>query len=208
MSPFARLTSEYFGWLLLTELSAGVRSVSLTVTAARHDRTVEFRQEQQARHLSTLQAGLGSELTSIGFARLARALSTVAATFGISQLSFRSPGRVGVGRAIRRNADGSATVAVRYRGRPALSVAADMIEGVVQAGGTSAVSAESRDALWMAAGSVLASEIDGSGTGIRHNAPAQQSPGTAAPLSQSSAARHAAVDSGSGPSDQATRRAA
>lgn len=118
---------------------------------------MEYRQEQQARRSSsTPSTGLEAELTSIGFARLARILIQVAAGFGVADVTFRSPGRVGVGRAIRRNADGSATVAVRYRGRPAISVTADMIEGVVRASQHGSVDASARDALWRAAGEVLA----------------------------------------------------
>ena len=114
---------------------------------------------------------MGSEMTSIGFARLARALIDVAAEVGVTQLTFRSPGRVGVGRAIRRNADGSATVAVRYRGRPALSVAADMIEGVVQAGGKSVVDSRVRDTLWAVVAAALVEQKD---AGSRSSKPAQR----------------------------------
>ncbi|MDH3293054.1 MAG: hypothetical protein OER95_01885 [Acidimicrobiia bacterium] len=161
-------------------------------------------QHEQARRAATLDAGLGSELTSIGFARLARALSEVAGEAGISQLSFRSPGRVGVGRAIRRNADGSATVAVRYRNRPSLSVAADMIEGVVQAGGTSLVTSEVRDELWLAAGLVLGNE---SGPSLRSNTTSSPRK-SASGGSHTSAAHRRPAGTGSGPPDKATRRAA
>jgi len=127
-----------------------------SVTGLGHSGTVEYRQEQQARRSSaTPSTGLEAELTSIGFARLARVLIDVATGFGVADVTFRSPGRVGVGRAIRRNADGSATVAVRYRGRPAISVTADMIEGVVRASNNGSVDAAARDALWRAAGEVL-----------------------------------------------------
>jgi hypothetical protein len=166
---------------------------------------VEYRQEQQARHSATLAAGLGSELTSIGFARLARALIGVGHDVGLQQLRFRSPGRVGVGRAIRRNADGSATIAVRYRNRPALSVAADMIEGVVQAGGKSVITSGVRDALWAAAGAVLSDEYERARS---DEGPPRSPGGVGETRSQSSAARGRAADPGSGPPDQATRRAA
>ncbi len=126
------------------------------VTGLGHNGSVEFRQEQQARpSSSTPSTGLEAELTSIGFARLARALIAAAAGFGVAGITFRSPGRVGVGRAIRRNADGSATVAVRYRGRPAVSVTADMIEGIIRAAKNGSIDASARDALWRAAGDVF-----------------------------------------------------
>lgn len=134
-------------------------------------------------------------MTSIGFARLARALIEAAARFGVAEVTFRSPGRVGVGRAIRRNADGSATVAVRYRGRPALSVTADMIEGVVRAAKKGSVDASARDALWRAAGQVLciAAPADGDETG------AQGHPGSVTVgRSHSSAARPAPAGPGFG----------
>ncbi len=121
---------------------------------------MEKRQEQQARRSSSSPSGLDGELTSIGFARLARSLSEVAAAVGAAPVTFRSPGRVGAGRAIRRNADGSATVAVRYRGRPAVAVAADMIEGIVQAAGKPAIGAAERDRLWGAAGEVLTGDCE------------------------------------------------
>ena len=169
---------------------------------------METRQEQQARYSAALSAGIGSELTSIGFARLARALIEIAGHSGVSHLTFRSPGRVGVGRAIRRNADGSATVAVRYRGRPALSVAADMIEGVVQAGGKATVVSQVRDAMWAAAVAVLSDEC-GSAEPSDYDDLHHRSPTTVtAARSQSSAAGRRCADPGSGPPEQATRRAA
>lgn len=131
------------------------RSASLSQPAVIVE-PVEYRQEQQARRSSSTPAtGLEAELTSIGFARLARALLDSATRFGVANVTFRSPGRVGRGRAIRRNADGSATIAVRYRGRPAVSVTADMIEGVVRAADNNSFDASARDALWRAAGEVL-----------------------------------------------------
>jgi len=148
---------------------------------------------------------LEAELTSIGFARLARALIDAAAGFGVADVTFRSPGRVGVGRAIRRNADGSATVAVRYRGRPAVSVTADMIEGVVRAAKNSSVDSPARDALWRAAGEILiaappseAGCADGAAHGAADVRPGSVSDGR----SHSSAARQSATGSGFGSPDR------
>lgn len=89
------------------------------------------------------------ELTSIGFARLARALIDTADTeCAVTGLTFRSPGRQGTSRAHRHNPDGSVTVSVRYRNRPAVAVAADMIEGIA-ATHSKTVNANGRDALWL-----------------------------------------------------------
>lgn len=164
---------------------------------------MEYRQEQHARPSSSTPAtGLEAELTSIGFARLARALVPVAAGFGAANVTFRSPGRVGVGRAIRRNADGSATIAVRYRGRPAVSVAADMIEGIVRAAKKGSVDASARDALWRAAGEIMiaAPPLDANGAdGGTADRPGSVSDGR----SHSSAARRSATGSGLGSSGEA-----
>lgn len=171
---------------------------------------MEYRQEQHARRSSsTPSTGLEAELTSIGFARLARALIDAATGFGVAEVTFRSPGRVGVGRAIRRNADGSATVAVRYRGRPAVSVTADMIEGVVRAAKNGSVDALARDALWRAAGEVLSA----SPSGADDQTGEQSHPGSVTvDRSHSSAARSASTGPGFGSQDpgegSTTKRAA
>jgi len=154
-------------------------------------------------------SGLETELTSIGFARLARGLGLAAAGFDIAGLAFRSPGRSGVGRAIRRNVDGSATIAVRYRGRPAVSVAADMIEGIVRAA-PSTIEAGQRDALWQTAGAIMLgfSATDAGSPSSRPDSP----PSVVGRRSQSSAARRRDTGLASGPPEvqesTATRRAA
>ncbi len=186
------------GWYAVPAGTPRRRCSRFVVTGLGHSGTVEYRQEQQARRSSSTPAtGLEAELTSIGFARLARTLIDTATGFGVADVTFRSPGRVGVGRAIRRNADGSATVAVRYRGRPAVSVTADMIEGVVRAAGNGSVDASARDALWRAAGEVLVvrppSEAEVAAGGV-HDHPGSVSDGR----SHSSAARRSATGSGFG----------
>ena len=105
------------------------------------------------------------ELTSVGFAQIARQLNRAATVDGLRSPAFRSPPRVaGLRRSIRRRADGSATVSVSLRGRPAVAVVADMIDGVLAANGAaSARSAEVRDRLWSAAAPLLAAG-DGSPT--------------------------------------------
>jgi hypothetical protein len=84
-------------------------------------------------------------------------LSEAARSAGIEPPGFRSPpGSPGVRRSIRREADGSATVSVAMRGRPAISVIADMVDGVVAAselGGLEA--ALVRDQLWSAVANLL-----------------------------------------------------
>ena len=176
--------------------------MTFDVTGDRHSGVVEYRQEQHARRSSsTPLTGLEAELTSIGFARLARALVDVAAGFGLAEISFRSPGRIGVGRAIRRNADGSATIAVRYRGRPAVSVAADMIEGLVRASAKGSVDAPARDALWRAAGEIMiaAPPLESNGA----DGGAAERPGSVSDgRSHSSAARRSATGSGHSPPPQ------
>lgn len=182
------------------------------VTTTGHSGSVETRQEQQARHPSVDPGnGLNAELTSVGFAALARSLSVTGHRFGITKLSFRSPGGSGVGRGIRRHPDGSATIAVGYRGRPALAVAGDMIEGIVHAMPKSVAAASTRDALWQAALSSLIAPSSGREDRWRHSARSagQRSPGAGSRRrSQSSAARRRSADPGSGPPEKATRRAA
>lgn len=71
------------------------------------------------------------ETSSVRFAGAARDLGRAAALRGLQTPSFRSPPRIdGVQRSILRRR-GSATVSIRYRGRPWNAVVADMIEGIV-----------------------------------------------------------------------------
>jgi hypothetical protein len=75
-----------------------------------------------------------SELSSVQFAQVARRLNQSAQAGGLCPPAFRSPPRTpGLARSITRRADGSATVSVRLRGRPAVAVVADMIDGIVAA---------------------------------------------------------------------------
>lgn len=112
---------------------------------------------------STGGAGwLSQELTSVRFAAAARRLSEAARSVGIDPPGFRSPPRTpGRRRSIRREADGSATVSVALRGRPALAVIGDMIDGVVAAGGVEGVEgAQVRDELWTALAGLLDDEME------------------------------------------------
>lgn len=96
-------------------------------------------------------------LTSIEFARLARTLIDAAATeCAAVGITMRSPGRRGRSRAYRRN-DAATTISVRYRNRPAIAVAADMIEGIAVTH-KQTVNANGRDALWLAAMTALDNE--------------------------------------------------
>ncbi len=70
------------------------------------------------------------EATSLQFAHAARTLGDVARSRGLAVPAFRSPPRIAAERSIRRR-QGSATVAVRLRGRPWLAVLADMVDGVI-----------------------------------------------------------------------------
>ena len=71
--------------------------------------------------------------TTVDFASAARSLTREARRRGLVGPSFRCPPRlVGVDRTIRRRTDG-ATVSVRFRGRPCVSVLAYMIYVVVVA---------------------------------------------------------------------------
>ncbi len=102
-----------------------------------------------------------AELTSVRFAQVARQLGIEAKRHGLRSPAFRSPPRVaGVTRSIRRRADGSATVSVQLRGRPAVAVVADMIDGVMAANEHSTRSAAVRDRLWSAATPLLSAEQD------------------------------------------------
>ena len=99
----------------------------------------------------------GGELTSVRFAAMARRLSDTARDRGLIVPAFRSPPKVaGLRRSIRRGRDGSATVSVALRNRPAMAVAGDMIDGIVAAAGLSGVEAgAARDELWQAVGPLL-----------------------------------------------------
>jgi hypothetical protein len=91
------------------------------------------------------------ESTSLRFAEAARALGDAARPRGWALPAFRSPPRIPGDRSIRRRADGGATVAVRYRGRPWPAVLADMIEGVVVANEAVGAAADGvRTDLWRA----------------------------------------------------------
>lgn len=75
-------------------------------------------------------------MSAADFAKYARALSQAARRAGLRAPGYRSPpGLVGVDRTVRRRPGSTAVVAVRRRGRPAMAVLADMVEGVVVVGG-------------------------------------------------------------------------
>jgi hypothetical protein len=78
------------------------------------------------------------EATSLRFAAAARSLGEVARAGGLTVPGFRSPPRLdGVDRTLKRQVDSggveSFTVSVRIKGRPWVSVLADMIDGVIAA---------------------------------------------------------------------------
>ena len=67
------------------------------------------------------------------FADIANEVGRAAGRLGLQVPSFRSPPlRSDVDRSIRWSKDGRATVAVRVRGRNALAVERDVVEGVLQ----------------------------------------------------------------------------
>jgi hypothetical protein len=92
------------------------------------------------------------EPTSLHFAAAARVIGDAARRGRFVVPGFRSPPRVaGADRTIRRRADGSPTVSVRYRQRPWNAVLADLIEGVVVANGLPGSRADDcRTQLWRA----------------------------------------------------------
>lgn len=96
------------------------------------------------------------EATSLRFATAARALGDVARAAGLVVPSFRSPPRlVGVDRTLKRSprADGDVdvVVSVRIKGRPWVSVLADMIDGVLAANElTGPTAGAARAVLWAA----------------------------------------------------------
>ena len=78
------------------------------------------------------------EASSLRFAAAARTLGEVARAAGLVVPGFRSPPRLaGVDRTMRRQVDSSGVesvmVSVRIKGRPWVSVLADMIDGVIVA---------------------------------------------------------------------------
>ncbi len=109
---------------------------------------------------------ISQELSSILFAGVAKRLSETARRIGLDVPGFRSPPRApGVRRSIRREADGSATVSVALRGRPAMAVVGDMIDGMITAGQLVGLEAGlARDDLWLAALVVFhRAEVSGEG---------------------------------------------
>lgn len=107
---------------------------------------------------STPSAAPAGEMTSVGFAEVARQINRAAASLDLTTPAFRSPPRrPGVQRSIARRADGSATVSVALRGRPAVAVVADMIDGVLAATPPESIrpGATPRDRLWSAAAPAL-----------------------------------------------------
>ncbi|MGI9598472.1 MAG: hypothetical protein ACR2QK_20065 [Acidimicrobiales bacterium] len=102
------------------------------------------------------------ELTSIRFAQIARQVNQAAKDQSLRPPAFRSPPRApGLRRSIKRRPDGSATFSVSLRGRPAVAVVADMIDGVMAANEPcSTRSAEIRDRLWSAATPFLSFQVE------------------------------------------------
>ena len=105
-------------------------------------------------------------MTSVRFAQIARQLNQVVAANDLEAPAFRSPPRTpGMRRSIRRRSDGSATVSVSLRGRPAVAVVADMIDGIVAANGPESDRPPGlRDRLWSAAMPLLGVEVDRTAT--------------------------------------------
>ena len=105
---------------------------------------------------------IGEELSSVRFAAMARRLSEAARAFGVDAPGFRSPPRSpGLRRSIRQERDGSTTVSVALRDRPAIAVIADMIDGVIVASSLPAVEAGAfRDRLWSVAAQLLDHEAE------------------------------------------------
>ena len=96
------------------------------------------------------------EASSLRFAAAARTLGEVARAAGLVVPSFRSPPRLaGVDRTMKRQPDSlgvkAVTVAVRIKGRPWVSVLADMIDGVIVANSLSGPTAgAARTVMWAA----------------------------------------------------------
>jgi len=96
------------------------------------------------------------EASSLRFAAAARTLGEVARAAGLVVPSFRSPPRLaGVDRTMKRQFDAlgveTVTVAVRIKGRPWVSVLADMIDGVIVSNSLSGPTAgAARTVMWAA----------------------------------------------------------
>ena len=96
------------------------------------------------------------EASSLRFAAAARTLGEMARAAGLVVPSFRSPPRLaGVDRTMKRQPDSlgvkAVTVAVRIKGRPWVSVLADMIDGVIVANSLSGPTAgAARTVMWAA----------------------------------------------------------
>ncbi len=96
------------------------------------------------------------EASSLRFAAAARTLGEVARAAGLVVPSFRSPPRLaGVDRTMKRQFGAlggeAVTVAVRIKGRPWVSVLADMIDGVIVANLLSGPTAgAARTVMWAA----------------------------------------------------------
>ena len=127
---------------------------------------METWQDNQSQDRHQGDQPVSAEVTSVLFAQIARQLSQIAVDLGLQPPAFRSPPRSpGLHRSIRRRADGSATVSVALRGRPAVAVVADMIDGVVAANEpASACLVDLRDQLWSAAAPLLFSDAGSTGS--------------------------------------------
>ncbi|CAB4337447.1 MAG: hypothetical protein F2947_08780 [Actinobacteria bacterium] len=94
------------------------------------------------------------EASSLRFAAAARTLGEVARAAGLVVPSFRSPPRLaGVDRTMKRQSDAlggeAVTIAVRIKGRPWVSVLADMIDGVIVSNSLSGPTAgAARTVMW------------------------------------------------------------
>ena len=94
------------------------------------------------------------EASSLRFAAAARTLGEVARSAGLVVPSFRSPPRLaGVDRTMKRQSDAlggeAVAVAVRIKGRPWVSVLADMIDGVIVSNSLSGPTAgAARTVMW------------------------------------------------------------
>lgn len=76
------------------------------------------------------------ESANPAFWELARCVLAEARRHGFVAPGFRSPPRLaGADRTLRRYADGSGLVSVRFRHRPAADVLADMVDGVLVVNG-------------------------------------------------------------------------
>ena len=76
----------------------------------------------------------------LGFADAVSAVTLAARRIGLVAPSFRSPpARSGALRTIRRESNGSATIAVRVIGRPMETIERDLVEGVLEANQIEAV---------------------------------------------------------------------